>query len=316
MIDWDDIRFFLAVARKGSITAAARDLGVNHSTVSRRIAAFEEAMGTRLFDRVSSGYNLTPSGQDMVPSAQRMEEEALSLDRQLFGRDEELNGTLKVSIAGPFAGLFFMDQIRQFLAKYPGIDLDLDVSNDLANLHAREVDVALRATDDPPDRLVGRRIGRLAATLYGPKSMIGPGEMGAADDATAPNIVGYSSMERNWDKESWFRDVYPHAKKRMITQSPETIHKAIKVGAGVGVLPCFIGDVDDELRRLPPFHVQPMYDLWILTHADLRKTARVRAFMNFIADAMAPHRDLIEGRRPPQFTSAGSGSSSAYEAAE
>jgi DNA-binding transcriptional LysR family regulator len=316
MIDWDDIRFFLAVARKGSITAAARDLGVNHSTVSRRIAAFEGSMGTRLFDRVSSGYTLTPSGQDMVPSAQRMEEEALSLDRQLFGRDEELNGTLKVSIAGPFAGLFFMDQIRQFLEKYPAIDVNLDVSNGLANLHAREVDVALRATDDPPDTLVGRRIGRLAASLYGRKDMIAPGELGAKAEAQAPLIIKYSNSTRDWQEQGWFRDVYPHAKQRMETQSPETILKALKVGMGIGVLPCFMGDMEPDLRRLPPYHLESMYDLWILTHADLRKTARVRAFINFLADAMAPHRDLIEGRQPPQFTSGESVQSSAYEAAE
>jgi molybdate transport repressor ModE-like protein len=316
MIDWDDIRFFLAVARKGSITAAARDLGVNHSTVSRRIAAFEESMGTRLFDRVSSGYTLTPSGQDMVPSAQRMEEEALSLDRQLFGRDEELDGTLRVSIAGLFADVFMMDQIGEFLEKYPGINLDLDVSNGLANLHAREVDVALRATNAPPDTLVGRRIGRMAATLYGSHQMIAPGEKGASESAKAPTIINYSMSNRNWDKQGWFQDVYPHAKPRMITQSPETIYKAVKAGVGIGMLPCFVGDMDPLLRRLPPYHIEEMFDLWILTHADLRKTARVRAFINFMADAIAPHKDLIEGRQPPQFTSGDGGRASAYEAAE
>ena len=314
MIDWDDIRFFLAVARKGSITGAARDLGVNHSTVSRRIAAFEDNMGTRLFDRVSSGYVLTQSGHDMVPAAQRMEEEALTLDRQLFGRDEELEGNLRVSVAGPFADAFFMEQIRQFLEKYPGIHIDLDVSLSLANLHAREVDVALRATDNPPDTLVGRRTGRMAASLYGRVDMVAPGEPGATEDARAPTLVGYANSDRNWDKASWFTDVYPHAKMRLITQSPETIHKAIKAGTGIGVLPCFMGDMDPELRRLPPYHVESMYDLWILTHADLRKTARVRTFMNFIADAVAPHRDLIEGRQPPQFTPMGAGKSSAYAA--
>ncbi len=316
MIDWDDIRFFLAVARKGSITGAARDLGVNHSTVSRRIAGFEESMGTRLFDRVSSGYTLTPSGHDMVPSAQRMEEEALSLDRQLFGRDEELNGTLKVSVAGPFASLFFMDQIHQFLDKYPSIDLNLDVSNSLANLHAREVDVALRASNDPPDTLVGRRLGRMAAALYGPKDYVAPGELGAKPEAQAPLTINYANNIRDWQQQGWFLEVYPHAKQRMVTQSPETIQKAIQAGMGIGMLPCFMGDMDPSLRRLPPYRLESMYDLWLLTHADLRKTARVRAFINFLADAMAPHKDLLEGRRPPQFTSADDVKSSAYEATE
>ena len=312
MIDWDDIRIFLAVARKGSITGAARDLGVNHSTVSRRIAAFEESLGTRLFDRVSSGYELTSAGKDMVPSAQRMEEEALTMDRQLFGRDEELSGELRVSTAGPFAGEFFLNQIHLFLEEYPGISIDLDVSSDLANLHAREVDIAFRATDNPPDTLVGRRLGRMAASLYGSADMIAPGEPGAANTASAPTVVDYKNSRRKWAEASWFTDVYPHAEIKMVTQSPETVVKAIKAGVGIGVLPCFIGDVDPDLRRLPPYHVEHMFDFWLLTHADLRRTARVRAFMNFMADAIMPHKDLIEGRMPPQFT-AKDGEVTAYE---
>ena len=315
MMDWDDIRIFLAVARKGSITGAARDLGVNHSTVSRRIAAFEESLGTRLFDRVSSGYELTPAGKDMVAPAQRMEDEAQALDRQLFGRDEELSGTLRVSTAGPLASDFFMSQIHLFLDKYPGIIIDLDVSNDLANLHAREVDVALRASNDPPETLVGRRLGRMAATLYGPADMIAPGEPRAPNDATAPVLVSYTNPARDWEEASWFRDVYPHAQKKLMTQSPETIQRAIKAGGGIGVLPCFMGDLDQGLRRLPPYHVESMFDFWLLTHADLRRTARVRAFMNFMADAIMPHKDLIEGRLPPQFTSK-EGVVTAYSTAE
>ena len=149
MIDWDDIRFFLAVARRGSITAASRDLGVNHSTVSRRIAGFEESLGTRLFDRVSSGYELSQAGREMMPIAQRMEEDALMVDRQFYGRDTELEGLLKVTTAGPFVNEFFMTQLDQFLKDYPGVEIELIVSVDTANLHAREVDVAMRVTNNP-----------------------------------------------------------------------------------------------------------------------------------------------------------------------
>ena len=179
MIDWDDIRYFLAVARRGSITSAARDLGVNHSTVSRRIAAFEDNLGVRLFDRIATGYNLTPAGQEMVPSAQRMEEEALGLDTAL-------SGVLRVTTAGTFVNPFLMEQIGRFLTEYPGIDIELVVSTDLANLHAREVDVAIRATMNPPDTLVGRRIGRLTAMLYGRSDFIAPGEPGAPNSAGSP----------------------------------------------------------------------------------------------------------------------------------
>ncbi len=303
MINWDDIRYFLAVARQGSITAAARDLGVNHSTVSRRIAAFEENMGARLFDRVASGYVLTQAGQEMVASAQRMEEEALSLDRQLYGRDTELNGELRVAAAGPLINPFIMDQLRLFLADYPGISIDLVISHEVANLHAREVDVAIRATNNPPETLVGRRMGRLTAMLYGPADFVAPGEPGAPNSAASPDLVTYSWREHNYAEAAWFRDVYPHARKRLTINTPDAMLEAIRAGVGIGMLPCHIGDVSEGVRRLPPYRAEGFLDLWLLTHADLRKTAKVRAFMNFMAAAILPHKDLIEGRRPPQFSS-------------
>jgi DNA-binding transcriptional LysR family regulator len=303
MIDWDDIRYFLAVARRGSITSAARDLGVNHSTVSRRIAAFEDNLGVRLFDRVATGYTLTVAGQEMVPSAQRMEEEALGLDRRLYGRDTELSGQLRVTTAGIFVNPFFMEQVGRFLAEYPGIDIQLIVSTDLANLHAREVDVAIRATDNPPDTLVGRRIGRLTAMLYGRKDFIAPGEAGASNAAGAPDVVAFEEGPRDFVEASWFRDIYPNARTRVRLNSVDAAYQAIKSGVGIGMLPCHMGDTNPDLRRLPPYHQSPVFDVWLLTHADLRRTAKVRAFINFMANAIMPHKDLIEGRRPPQFSS-------------
>ncbi|MEN3976116.1 LysR family transcriptional regulator [Emcibacter sp. SYSU 3D8] len=303
MIDWDDIRYFLAVARRGSITSAARDLGVNHSTVSRRIAAFEDNLGVRLFDRVATGYNLTPAGQEMVPSAQRMEEEALGLDRRLYGRDTELGGVLRVTTAGTFVNPFLMEQIGRFLAEYPGIDIDLVVSTDLANLHAREVDVAIRATLNPPDTLVGRRIGRLAAMLYGRHDFIAPGEPGATSASAAPDVIAFEGSGRDYTDASWFSDVYPNARTRVRLNNVEAAYHGILSGVGIGMLPCHVGDISPELRRLPPYHLEPVFDLWLLTHADLRRTAKVRAFINFMANAIMPHKDLIEGKRPPGFSS-------------
>lgn len=303
MIDWDDIRFFLAVARRGSITAAARDLGVNHSTVSRRIAAFEDSLGVRLFDRLATGYALTPAGQEMVPSAQRMEEEALGLDRRLYGRDTELSGLLRVTTAGTFVNPFLMEQVGRFLVEYPGIDIEMVVSSDLANLHAREVDVAIRATMNPPETLVGRRIGRLTATLYARSDFVAPGEPGAANSAGAPDVIAYLEGARDYTTASWFRDTYPTARVRLRLNNIEAAYEAILAGVGIGMLPCHMGDIDPRLRRLPPYHLEPVFDLWLLTHADLRRTAKVRAFINFMANAIMPHKDLIEGHRPPQFTS-------------
>ena len=259
--------------------------------VSRRIAAFEDNLGVRLFDRIATGYNLTPAGQEMGPSAQRLEEEALGLDRRLYGRDTALSGVLRVTTAGTFVNPFLMEQIGRFLTEYPGIDIELVVSTDLANLHAREVDVAIRATMNPPDPLVGRR-----------SDFIAPGEPGAPNSAGSPDAIAFDGAH-DYTSASWFRDVYPNARARVRLNSVEAAFHAILAGVGIGMLPCHIGDTNPELRRLPPYHLEPVFDLWLLTHADLRRTAKVRAFINFMANAIMPHKDLIEGRRPPGFSS-------------
>ncbi|MEN8196747.1 MAG: LysR family transcriptional regulator, partial [Pseudomonadota bacterium] len=165
-MDWDDLRFFLAVAHKGSIRAAAAALGVNHSTVSRRIDGFERKLGVRLFERLPTGYLVTPAGEDMMQSARRMEEEAAAIDRRVAGRDHRLSGPLRVTMPDSLAQKLLMPDIVAFSDRHPEIELELVISYVFADLNKREADVAIRMANDPPGHLVGRRVVRQAKAVY------------------------------------------------------------------------------------------------------------------------------------------------------
>src|SRR5690554_1981895 len=165
--NWDDLRVFLAVARAGSLSGAARALGVNHSTVFRRIGAFEQMLGVRLFERLPNGYLLTPAGEAMREGALRVEEEIAGLSRKVTRQDLRLSGTVRVTTIDMLAFGLLPRHIAGFRKDYPGIEIELVVGNATLNLGRREADIALRVGSEPPESLVGRRVGRLVFAVYG-----------------------------------------------------------------------------------------------------------------------------------------------------
>ncbi|MFV1984436.1 MAG: LysR family transcriptional regulator [Thiohalomonadales bacterium] len=291
-MDWDNLRFFLAVARKGSIRAAAETLGVNHSTVTRRISAFEKKLGVRLFERLPNGYMLTPTGEEMLKSAQHVEEEIIKLDRQVIGRDAQLNGTLRVTMPTALATHLIMPDISAFTKMYPNIQLELAFSSEEFNLRKREADVAIRLTPNPPDYLVGRQILQPAKGVY------------ASHDYLKNNNPQLHPDKLQWI--GWENVSQPQWNSISLYSSSPIIHiaddlvaqlEAVKAGMGLAMLPCFIADTVPSLERLEFFSNNGTCGaLWILTHEDLRATGRVRAFIDFMLNAFEIHRDLLEGR--------------------
>ncbi len=293
-MDWDDLRFFLAVAQKGSIRAAAQHLKVNHSTVLRRITAFEKKLAVRLFDRLPTGYALTPAGEDMVAATERIEEEVTTLDRQVFGRDAQLSGELRITMPDALASHLLMPVIAGFTQKYSGIEIELAVSGKTFDLTKREADVAIRITNKPPANLIGRRVIRYAKAVYASIDYLAQ-----HDPVEKPEAMNWLGWERTpqppwWVKESDYSNVpIRHQINREILQL-----EAAKADMGLTMLPCFIGDREPQLRRLPPGNTLPSHEIWILAHEDLRYTARVRAFIGFVSEALESYRNLLEGKLP------------------
>jgi len=293
-MDWDNLRFFLAVARKGSIRGASDILSVNHSTVSRRITSFEKKLSVRLFERLPSGYVLTPAGEEMLKSAQHIEDEIVKLDRQVIGRDTELNGVLRVTMPTGLATHLLMPDLAAFSKHYPGIQLELAFSSEEFNLRKREADVAIRLTPNPPDYLVGRRILRPARGVYASHDYLK-----SNDSSSIPNNLNWIgwdeiSLQSHRYKDSQFSVASVKHKADDILAQLE----AVKAGMGIAMLPCFLADTVPTLERLELMTSESSCgDLWILTHEDLRATARVRAFIDFMIEVFESHRDLLEGRR-------------------
>jgi len=295
LTDWDDLRFFLAVARAGSLAAAARSLRVNHATVSRRIQALEQRTGTRLFDRIPQGWTPTAAGDAMQRSAERVEEEMSALGRQVVGRDALPTGTLRVAVSDA-AGYALLPELRAFAEAHPRIVLELTASNASTNLTRREADVALRVTANPPEHLVGRRLASTGLAIYGARP---PRRRASAPaDLEALPWLGFDEGFGDLLQVRWMREHVPDARIVARFDSVLLAWHAVRAGLGVALLPCVLGDRDPDLVRIRPDLVLTGAPLWILTHPDLRAAARVQAFLRFVGDALHARRDEIEGRRP------------------
>lgn len=166
-LDWNDIHFVLAVCREGTLSGAARSLGVNHSTVFRRISAIEKKLGVRLFERLASGYLMTEAGEAMHKSGEYIEDEVLGLSRKLLGGDLHLSGVVRMAVPDALLMKILMPHLSAFSQQYPKIQIELIISNNYLNLTRREADIAVRVTQKPPETVVGRRICTMATTVYG-----------------------------------------------------------------------------------------------------------------------------------------------------
>jgi len=289
---WDDLRIFLAIVRAGSLAGAARELGVNHSTVFRRLNTFEEDLGVRLFERLASGYALTVAGEEMRASAERVEHEIERLDRRVTGRDLSLSGTLNVTTTDTVAECLLMPHLAKFHAAYPGIQVTLILDNQHINLSKRQADIAVRPTRQPPDTLVGRRIADLAFAPYAAKGYRkkNPGDLSDLDWLATDDTLAHLASSK------WLKAELPEARIALAANSLLGVLLAARAGMGTALLPCFMGDPDKALVRVAEPVPAAASALWVLTHEDLRHTARVRAFMDFMAEALSGDVDLLEGR--------------------
>jgi DNA-binding transcriptional LysR family regulator len=295
--DWNDLRTFLAIARQGSLQGAARALGVNHSTVFRRLNALEARLAVRLFDRSARGYALTAAGEHMLASAERVEDEILALERRLLGGDVRLSGTLRVTTTDTLVHGVLGPHLRAFQTAYPAIELELFTGNAFFDLSKREADVALRPRRHPGDAMVGRRLAEIAVALYGGRDYLAargrPPSVAALDGHAV--IIGDASLG-HLPATRWLAERTPAGATMLRCNSWLSQFAAARAGLGLAALPCFLGDPAPELIRVLPPEPALAGELWLVTHPDLRRTARVRAFMETLARGLRRERALLEGR--------------------
>jgi DNA-binding transcriptional LysR family regulator len=296
-IDWTDLQFVLAVANRGSVAAAARALGVNHTTVLRRVQAFEDAHAVRLFDRMPTGYAMTAAGENVLAAARSIADVIDDLEGRIAGQDLRLEGLLRVTTTDTLMSSLLPPILADFQRLHPAVQLDVSVAAEVANLGRREADVAIRITSSPPELLIGRRICAVAMAIY--KASTVPMEMRELPELLSEKWIDLSDAFADTNVGRWMRSNVPDDRIALRTDDFIAMSRAAAAGMGLAALPTFLGDTMPDLKRASrPISVQPRPSLWILSHKDLRRTARVRAFSEFAAASLARKRDVIEGQRP------------------
>lgn len=280
-MDWDDLRYVLALSRQKTLSGVAHSFGESHSTVGRRLRAFERKLGARLFDQTPDGFVPTLAGQDIAEAAERIEAEVLGLQARIAGQDTKLHGKLRVATLDILFSLY-REAFAAFTERFPGIELTVLVSDNPMSLTRREADVALRLTNKPPEYLVGRRIRDLEFALYGSKELV----VRCGPQATLNDYPWLHLDERTDTK--WLDDwLAAHAPKARIAMRMDATAPALReaIAAGVGVFFQSIpeGDSDPRLQRVGPVLHDHVQGCWLLTLPELRSTRRVVAFMDHMA---------------------------------
>lgn len=277
------MRFALAAARAGTLTGAARELGVVRTTVGRRIRGLEETLGVRLFDDTPDGLVPTAAGEELARAAEAVEGEVLGVRSRLVGRDAELKGSLRVSTVD-FIYECFGDAFASFIAAYPGVDLSVLSTDEEVSLRRREADVAVRMKDAPPEALVGRRIGDVPFGIYAARSLVA--QVGCNAPPKDFPWLRFDARDDGRGLEPWYERHASGATVVMGFDAYAVMRHAVVTGLGVHFLPRFDADRFDELVRIGPEGEPPTRSLWALTLPELRTNRRVRTFMQHLADTI------------------------------
>lgn len=280
--DWDNLRAFLAIARTGRLAAAARHLGVNHTTMSRRLHTLESQLGSPLFYRTTAGYQLTPSGETILGNAEAMEQAAVTIGARVRERTGRLQGRVRVAMAPEFASHWLSRHLTEFRRRYPAISLQVLVGTRTLDLSRGEAELALRTPRPHQLGLITSRLAATATALYASREFIGKRRLRIADVASARAIpfLVYPPSLHLLQQADWFQPVLAAADVVLETNGTHALLEAARASAGVAVLPCFVGRLYDDLVQVSE-HVAE-HDLWIATHPDFRRDPRVRATSDFL----------------------------------
>lgn len=290
-MNWDDLRFVLALGRSGTLAGAAQSLGVHYTSVARRVEQFEDSLGTRLFDHHPRKQVLTPAGEELMRVAERMENEVFAVDRELLGKDARLSGQLRIATIDTIAMIHCKD-LAEFADLHPAVELELAAELNLHSLSKREADVALRVTKKPPEHLVGRHVATIRFAPFAMPELIE--RVGAGTPMEAWPWVHWADQRGRPQWKSW-RDQTAAGRHRVITVDNGAVFtQMVESGSCAGFLPGATAALNPALQRIGPWQPELDIPLWILTHPDLRHTARIRAFMNFMGPRMKAAHQFSE----------------------
>ena len=294
-LEWNDLTVILAICRAGSLSGAARNLGHNHSTIFRRINAIEDKTGVRFFERLPDGYAMTDAGQTALRYAERIESEVHALGREVLGQDMRLQGKIRVTAPEGMTSQMAPALFAEFTRLNPEVSIEIEGGTAAVDLSRREADIAIRATAKPPDTSLGRKVCDFRFTLYATPKYIKRKKDVPLQEQSWSLISGTADwlVPLVWKKKA-------HGERQTVFSSSNSmaVLNAAAEGMGVTLMPCYLGDAEKRLVRVVDPIESLSIELWLLTHPDLRHTARVKALMAFLYDALKKDEDLFAGKRP------------------
>lgn len=285
MIDWNDLPYFLAVATSGTLMGASKELSVNHSTVFRRINALEDKLGTRLFERLKDGYELTDIGSTVLKHAQEAENSINSFERAVAGKDFDLSGEIRITSPLSMAEHVLAPCIAKFRIKHPQITVNIIESSALYDLSRRDADIAIRSTNNPPEFLIGRKVTEITWSAYASKAYIKKyGAPRETKDLEDFNMIGVDESLLRIEAYKWLMNNFSNKHFCCSASDVKTISTLCNEGLGIAVLPT--NYFNKNLVKL--FDIDPNFTdgIWILTHPDLRKVTRIKVFSQFLYQYM------------------------------
>ncbi len=299
MLDWNDLRYFLSVADHGSTLAAGRALRVSQTTVARRIAALEEALGMPLFERRQAGYVLTGSGQELLDRARQVAAAAGGFEEASAAIARDSSGSVRITTQEIFANTLLAPMLRELHDRHPEILIELDTAQELLELGEGQADIAIRSTaQEPPAGTVGRRLCIDDWTLYCSREYAAAhGVPRNREDLKKHSIIGGGGGKLWVHYEAWLRKLGLEDRVAMHHSTSTGLLSGVRSGFGLGVLPCIVADAEPDLVRCLPPRTDHGREMWLLTHERVRHTPRVRIVIDFLYEKLAQHVRQLEALR-------------------
>jgi DNA-binding transcriptional LysR family regulator len=282
-MEWSDVRIFLAIARSGTLGAAARALHLSHPTVGRRLRALEQATGHTLFQRTADGFIPTEEGNAIIAMAEQMEEAALALERRLAGQEQDLQGSLRISSADWFGAYVLPPIIADYAKAYPLVDVEILTGTRLFSLAQREADIAFRIVPFNTPDVVQRRLTRLAYGAYVAADCPEP----AYGDGAGFRLITHDTSTGQFPDIAWLEESFPNARPTLRSNNRNVQGRMCRSGIGIAVLPQVVGSQIAGLRRLNLPAEPPGRDIWMGYHRDMRRLHRLRAFITTVTGHIA-----------------------------
>ncbi len=293
-MDWDCFRFFLAVVEHKSLSAAARELGVTQPTVGRRIRDLERWLDARLFDRETLGYSLTPAGETIVELAQGLDKTVNDIVRRVSGHDGRRVGRVRLSTAECLGIFWLVPRLSGFKQAFPGIELDMILGHNALDVMSGDCDIALRVGDPESQDAIGQCLGKVHFGLFASGDYLASyGRPARLEDLDGHSIIAWGGADRDSCVRNLIEPLIGIASVNMLYNSMAALLASGQSGHGVVVLPAFMAGPESGLERVLPDSVKHSEDLWLLTHKDLTKTAKVRAVMTFLAELVRKEADSL-----------------------